>query len=292
MSSTSICPLLRITSPLLPIKEKAKSLAAATAEQLSKTVEVGARRSRALATNHYSNLCLSNDILGIVSSSASLAKLSLKSHTGKLHSNLSALEHTCDFGMGVNGLLGSASLMTQMLTGAMFYETDEQGNFIIQTETVEQSDGTFKVNIKRTPKSHLSICSKVSRLASKLLGNLTFLGSEPFHLPRLAKHARVLGGLGSGLSALSSAFGMVDDAVGMAESAHSVTTTTEQAKEKYATIRSKMLSFVCNFIDLVAECVGLIFSFLPSVLGPHALLIVGVLWLLSSAGNFIQDLLG
>ncbi|WP_348663460.1 hypothetical protein [Chlamydia vaughanii] len=252
----------------------------------------GLSKLRQVSTDLHAKLCLAGDMIGLIGSSATIAKASSHLQSGLTFDRLSSLESACGTGMGINNLLDTGALFTQCLTGTMFYEVNGSGNFVVKTCVTQNEDGTTTISHKRVLRSPLEISSKVTRLASKAIGSVCFADSE-FKIGKLGKHAKGLGGVGSSLSILSSVCGMADDAVNIASAVRTKDATTAEAIATCRkTIREKVLSLICNFFDAVAEVVGLFGTFAPALLGPHALLIVGIFWLLSSAANFIQDFIG
>ncbi|WP_148174342.1 hypothetical protein [Chlamydia felis] len=225
-----------------------------------------------------------------------LAKLSVGPENSSTLQKLSSLESACGTASGINSCLDTLALVSLCATGAMFYEVDSaSGNFKIGVKSVKNENGETVLVPCRILKSPLSIASKVTRLASKATSCVCFAGGN-LNLMNLGKHAKGLGGVSTSLSAISSACGAADDVLSIIDNVRSGNnegeTSCEAIEERRQTLREKILSLVCNAIDLVSDILGLLFSFAPALLGPHALLVIGIFWLISSVLNFVQGFIG
>ncbi|QVE49599.1 hypothetical protein SBV42_01970 [Chlamydia crocodili] len=222
-----------------------------------------------------------------------IAKASLGLGNSGTLAKLSSLEDACGMASGINNCIDTVVLFSQFATGAMFYEVDSTtGNFIIDTKTIQQEDGTVQLVSNRVLRSPLSIASKVTRLASKATGSVCFGGD--LKLMTLGKHARGLGGVATSLSAISSACSAADDVVNIVGAIRSTNSesSAEDFIERRQTLREKFFSLLCNIVDLLGDILSLFASFAPALLGPQSALIIGIFWLMSSVLNFVQDFIG
>lgn len=241
----------------------------------------------------HDGLCLLGDTLGTVGAATMIAKTATDANALSTLNKLSSLETACGIAMGASSCVDVAALGVQLFTGAMFYEVDAQtGNFVLQTKTVQLEDGTHRVVPSRVLRSPLCIAGKITRLASKAIGSVVF--ADELKLVSLGKRAATLGGVASCLSAVSSACCAADDAVDIVSLVRSPTgdLSTEELTEHRQTLRMKFFALLCNLVDLVTEGVCLCLSFVPALLGSHALLIVGIFLLLSAVFNFVRDFVG
>ncbi|WP_172600202.1 hypothetical protein [Chlamydia abortus] len=218
-----------------------------------------------------------------------IAKASL--HPGKQDTltRLTTLEHACGVTSGLNNCVDAVALFSQLVTGAMFYEVDSKGSFKIAAKSIRRPDGSTEIVARRVLRSPLAIASKVTRLASKATGGVCFFSE--LKLAGLGKHAKCLGGITTGLSAISSACGAADDIVSIVSTLRSTDfePSAENLIQRRATLREKFFSLLCNLVDLVTAVLCLFARFAPAVLGPHAALIISAFLLMSSILNLVQD---
>ncbi|WP_187286276.1 hypothetical protein [Chlamydia psittaci] len=222
-----------------------------------------------------------------------IAKASLTSARQDSLTRLTSLENACGLALGLNNCVDTATLLSQFLTGAMFYEVDSStGSFKVVTKSVQKSNGEIEIVSSRLLRSPLAIASKVTRLASKVTGNACFFSD--LKLVNLGKHAKGLGGIATGLSAISSACGAADDIVSIVSALRStdLEPSVENFIQRRLTLREKFYSLLCNFVDLVTETLCLFAAFAPALLGPQSALIIGSFWMMSSVLNLVQDVIG
>ncbi|CAG9046197.1 hypothetical protein NVRI1_00543 [Chlamydia abortus] len=256
---------------------------------LSPTLTACCDQIRLNAATFHNSVSLLGDIFGVLESSTIIAKASL--HPGKQDTltRLTTLEHACGIASGINNCVDAVTLFSQLVTGAMFYEVDSKGSFKIAAKSIRKPDGSTEIVASRVLRSPLAIASKVTRLASKATGGVCFFSE--LQLASLGKHAKCLGGITTGLSAISSACGAADDIVSIVSTLRSTDfePSAENLIQRRATLREKLFSLLCNLVDLVTEVLCLFARFAPAVLGPHAALIIGAFLLMSSILNLVQD---
>ncbi|QXE28372.1 hypothetical protein [Chlamydia buteonis] len=219
-----------------------------------------------------------------------IAKASLNSGRQDSLTRLTSLENACGLALGLNNCVDTATLLSQLLTGAMFYEVDSStGSFKVVTKSIQKSNGEIEVTSSRLLRSPLAIASKVTRLAAKATGNVCCFSN--LKLVNLGKHAKGLGSIATGLSAISSACGAADDVVSIVSALRStdLEPSVENFIQRRLTLREKIYSFLCNCVDLVADILCLFVAFAPALLGPQSAIIIGSFWMMSSVLNFVQD---
>lgn len=238
------------------------------------------RKTRKLSCDLYDRLRLANGFIDSCGASSSIAIASLHSSSDTLPV-LKNIESVCSIASGVNNLISTGALFSQLVTGAVFYET-EQGEFILEI------DNTAEIKLRRIVKSPLAIASKIFRLFAKTLNSVNFLSYPELRILRLGAHAKIVGGVGTGLGALSSTCSLVNDACSLAL-IHKNHVSQDKAELRQV-IREVIFSCICNFVDIATAIVSIMFSFAPVLLGTHALLILGIFSLLSSVLNLVQDI--
>ncbi|QXE26659.1 hypothetical protein HBN95_00515 [Chlamydia buteonis] len=238
----------------------------------------------------HNGISLLGDIFGVLGSSTIIAKASLNSGRQDSLTRLTSLENACGLALGLNNCVDTATLLSQLLTGAMFYEVDSStGSFKVVTKSIQKSNGEIEVTSSRLLRSPLAIASKVTRLAAKATGNVCCFSN--LKLVNLGKHAKGLGSIATGLSAISSACGAADDVVSIVSALRStdLEPSVENFIQRRLTLREKIYSFLCNCVDLVADILCLFVAFAPALLGPQSAIIIGSFWMMSSVLNFVQD---
>ncbi|ATQ72032.1 uncharacterized protein CHPS25_1014 [Chlamydia psittaci] len=242
------------------------------------------------ATKLHNSISLLGNVFGILGSSTMIAKASLNPENTNTLMRLTSLENACGIAVGLNSCVDTVTLVSQLLTGAMFYEVDSAtGSFKIVTKNIQKPNGEVEIVSSRILRSPLAIASKVTRLASKATGSACLLSD--LKLVNLAKHAKGLGGISTGLSAISSACGAVDDVISIVSTLRSTDfdPSYEDLVQRRVTLREKFFSLLCNFVDLVADILCLFANFAPALLGPQSALIIGSFFLMSAVLNFVQD---
>ncbi|EPP36217.1 hypothetical protein BOKEGFJH_00761 [Chlamydia avium] len=239
-------------------------------------------KTRRLSSSLHDNISLTNDLLGVISSSSSIALATLES-SRPVAQKLVNLESACGIAIGMNNLMDIGVQLTQLLSGAMFYQTGKKGGIFWKICPRTR-------RAQRILRSPLSIASKLAHLFSKIIGNLSFF-NYPLKLVNLGAHAKTVGGISISLRALASVCGALDDASCIVVVNAFKPASTEERVKIRQIIREKVLSFICNLVDLGSYAVSLVFSFAPALLGLHASLILGISCLLSAVFNLAQDII-
>ncbi|AAF39701.1 hypothetical protein C6H88_04695 [Chlamydia muridarum str. Nigg] len=224
-----------------------------------------------------------NDFLDLLSSSFALARLAPgASWSTADQQQFSTIEETLGVVHGANDAIQTGCGLTQLLTGGMFFKTQADGSFQVDTSSN-----------KRVLFSPLSVLSKVTRLASKMLGTVKFMGSPVLPVYQLGSHAR-----GLGLSSL--AFGTVSSAFDVAENTREVcaTLTTKDKccdstqgnsfMERFKRARAGMFALLCSVFDLLAQAFCFVCETVSNAfMGVHTAFIVGIFCFLSALGNVL-----
>ncbi len=226
-----------------------------------------------------SGMNLLGDINGLISSSCALARIS---HPNS--ASLAPLENAFNQAYSVNTVIDAGLMTTQCLSGAMFYETGDNGEFKCKLDS--------KGCLTKVRSSFLAILCRMTRLCSKYCKSAAFLGSEEMKVVSLGAHASKCGTAGAGLGAVSSALGAVQN---VQEIASGLQANRQAAPESsglgaiLCRLRASIFSLLCNIIDMLADGFACICCLVPTFLGASAALVLGLLGFLSSACNFVQD---
>ncbi|AGR94052.1 hypothetical protein [Chlamydia trachomatis] len=238
---------------------------------------------RGNATSLRSKLNSVDDLFDLISSSCTLARVAPGTTVSETQQQqLSTIETTLDSARSASNAVQAGCGIVQLLTGGLFFKTNPDGSF--QLDPVSQ---------QRTLLSPLSLLSKVTRLASKVLGTVKFMGSQAFPVYQLGAHAT-----GFGLSA--SAFGTVSSAFDVAENSREVLGNLKQNKPTEGTskengfmarlkrARASMFNLLCSIFDLLAQAFCFISDAVSTAfMGVHTAFIVGIFCFLSALGNVI-----
>ncbi|WP_284442539.1 hypothetical protein [Chlamydia gallinacea] len=242
-----------------------------------------ATKARKLSCSVYDRLRIATGFIDSAGSFSSIALASLSSSSSALPT-LRNIESACCMASGVNNLISTGALFSQLITGAILYESEE-GNFTVQLDPLTMT-------VRRVVRPPLVIISKLLRLFSKTLNSAHFLGHSDLKIIRLGAHAKIVGGIGTGLGALSSTCSLINDACCLASIHPDKYYHSQEDKIKLRqVIRETIFSFICNLVDIATAGVSIVFSFAPVLLGTHALLILGIFSLLSSVLNLVQDII-
>lgn len=236
------------------------------------------------ATALRSKLSSLNDFFDLISASCSIARLAPGASWSNAHQQqFSSVEKTLGIACDTSNAVQAGCGLAQLLTGGLFFKTNADGSF--------QVDPLSKQRILFSP---LSMLSKVTRLASKVLGTVRFMGSPSLPIYRLGGHAK-----GIGLAA--TAFGTVSSAFDVAENTRDVVETVKQApssqegasKEasfstRLANARKSMFALLCSIFDLLAQAFIFVTEAVSSVfMGVHTAFVVGIFCFLSALGNIL-----
>lgn len=236
------------------------------------------------ATKMHQHLSTLSDINGVATSAIQLARMRQVqgSHADKALGNV---ENVLDVAGGVINIVDTGASTLQLVTGDTFYETGEDGTFVLQNSAKGGCNPAVL-----TPRSPLSIMSSVTRLAAKYLSATGFLGRREVGVLDLGNHADSIGIASSSLGAASSALGAVDDILDMVEDVQETRNNQSGFLNVLTRLRATLLSFFCNLLDLLSELGGLVSSVAPSVWGPITAAAFGVIGLFANVGNLVQDL--
>lgn len=236
------------------------------------------------ATALRSKLSNLNDFFGLISSSCSIARLAPGvSWSNADQQQFSSIEKTLGIASDTSNAVQAGCGLAQLLTGGLFFKTNTDGSF--------QLDPVSRQRIRFSP---LSMLSKVTRLASKVLGTVKFMGSPSLPVYRLGGHAK-------GLGLAATAFGTVSSAFDIAENTREVVSTVKQApssqegatkensfSERLANARKSMFALLCSIFDFLAQAFIFITEAISSVfMGMHTAFVVGIFCFLSSLGNIL-----
>lgn len=241
-------------------------------------------QARKVSSGLHTHLSLTGDLIGVVQSSSTIALTALNSPSSAAAQRLMNLEAACCMASGVNNMIDTGALLSQLLSGALFYQTGDNGEFLWKIHPAT-------MRLEKTRQSPFKVASKLTRLFSKMVGSFSFLAHPSLKLLRLGSHALTVGtGVASSLSALSSACGIADDVCYLSFALTRNPSSAEDKARVRQVIRERVLSFVCNVINLSLEIVQFMFVFVPALLGAHALMILGIFLLLSSVFNLVLDI--
>lgn len=208
---------------------------------------------------------------------------------------LDRLESAVETAAALNCFGYTAAKFSRLVCGSMFFKTDSTGQFVL--EKVPTKDGG--TGFRKIRKNPFCIAADLCRLGSSVIRSTQ--ATETLGLARLGGHAHTaLGGTRSGLNLLASILGLTNDAIEIRDAVQiSADSPSQPHKQSCASrfvtcmqrCKEAMFSLICNFIDAVAEILGVLFKAMPSIFGSHGLIIMGILGLLSSVGNLVLDLI-
>ncbi|ANH78556.1 hypothetical protein [Candidatus Chlamydia sanziniae] len=234
-------------------------------------------------------LTMTNDLLEIFIHSLGISRAVMSPTPGSsVDIRLQNTESFLCTADAVNDSVTCLALWTQLLNGALIFETNSDGSFIYKT------DPTTGVQ-KRQRRSGIYIASKISRLAAKTVGSVTALHQA--RIITLGSHAMLVGGRVSlALHTFASGCSFIEHCIEV----HSLlnqtidpeeTSSSQPFIQRAKNLRSAFLAMFCDFLEIISTSLWLIFSIVPAVLGIHALLILGIVTLMVSIFNFIQDII-
>ena len=187
------------------------------------------------ATALRSKLSSLNDFFDLISSSCSIARLAPGASWSNAHQQqFSSVEKTLGIACDTSNAVQAGCGLAQLLTGGLFFKTNADGSF--------QVDPLSKQRILFSP---LSMLSKVTRLASKLLGTVKFMGSPSLPIYRLGGHAKGIGLAATAFGTVSSAFDVAENTRDVVETAKLPPHKKEQAKRPPSRHALQTLVRVC-----------------------------------------------
>ncbi|SPN73868.1 hypothetical protein C10C_0724 [Chlamydia serpentis] len=241
----------------------------------------------------YNNVMLANDLIGLTNSSVTISKYALGNNHPSYHSleRAEAFLSTTD---GVNNAVAGVTLWAQLLNGSMLFKTNESGEFIYANR--ENEDGSVSQHLQR--QSALHITGKVSRLAAKTLGTVTFLDSV--NVIQLGKHASSVGcKVTSCLNLVATSCSLTESSIELykviKEKPETITdpenpkSPSADFAERSRRLRNCFIAWLGDMVDFVADILFTVCAFAPALLGPHGILILAIISLLSYVINLIKD---
>ncbi|WP_100934397.1 hypothetical protein [Candidatus Chlamydia corallus] len=248
---------------------------------------------RKQTTSLYDSLSLTGDVVGAIKNSVTISRCFL----GTNHHAQPALQKTENFLSatdGVNTAVQGVMLWGQLLNGSMIFETTDTGEFI--RENANDTNNPLAQKLRR--RSALTITGKVSRLAAKTLGTATFL--HDMSVVSLGSHANRVGcQVSSCLNLAATSCSLVENSIALYQVLKNKPETMSDPEnpsqpsreflERSKNLRNCFIAWLGDMVDLVGDILSTVCSFLPAILGIHAVLIMAIIGLISSVINFIKD---
>ncbi|WP_080142397.1 hypothetical protein [Chlamydia suis] len=236
------------------------------------------------ATALRSKLSSLNDFFDLVASSCSIARLAPgASWSNADQQQFLSIEKTLGITCDTSNAVQAGCGLAQLLTGGLFFKTNADGSFQVDPQTQQK--------IRFSP---LSMLSKVTRLASKVLGTVKFMGSPSLPIYRLGGHAKGLGLAATAFGTVSSAFDVAENTRDIFETAKQAPSTQEGTSketsfsERLTKARKSMFALLCSIFDFLAQAFIFITETVSTVfMGMHTAFVVGIFCFLSALGNIL-----
>lgn len=264
---------------------------------------------RCLAEQTHRSASIFDDIVGVILNSLSLVKEFTFSTVRNLpledgvdfpdqpeFPTINRLEEVLDASAEVVGFGHTGAHLTRLLSGSLFYKVTQTGAFALEKIPTKDGSGTTFRKVALCP---FTIAANVFRVAASIFRSIRALNT--LRLANLGRHARnLLAPLQKGLNLLASLASLIKDALEIRD-AIQISKARKDAEQKPSCAqrfgnclrrcKEAMFSLVCNFVDAVCEILGILYHCVPAIFGPHGLIIMGILGLLSSVGNLVLDII-